>query len=298
MKTSMLPFLLGVVVALCGGTAFGGDEGPPAAKEARAFDRSILKEPAYRSAPKYSLLTFGKNGEVRVWMVEDGRRLFVDKNANGDLTDDGPPVEPSHFRNLDEKRWDFEYVLDAITAADGTRHTDFVLRCWSYDTNDLGYGLSLTVDGQVPMYVGWFGTFWSADREKAPVIQFGGAFTPVLLRGSEFTIGEEQPRLSFCFMRRGSRFGADAMLNIDAVPRWVTPVVHIEWPTVEGGAAVRTSHRLSERCCNWEFYTTSFKMPKGVALGTAKLTIELPADTMPVELTTREIKVRVAAPMQ
>ena len=58
------------------------------------YDRSIVKEPAYQSTPKYCLITIGNNAN-QVWMVEDGQRLFVDKNANGDLTDDGPPLEPS-----------------------------------------------------------------------------------------------------------------------------------------------------------------------------------------------------------
>ena len=44
-------------------------------------DHPISKEPTYQSTPKYSLMTLGNSGEVKVWMVEDGRRLFVDKNA-------------------------------------------------------------------------------------------------------------------------------------------------------------------------------------------------------------------------
>src|SRR6185295_18384734 len=79
------------------------------------FDRSISKEPRYEQTPKYSLITTRDGGDVKVWMVEDGKRLFVDKNANGDLTDDGPPIKPSHIRKMDAHRWDFNYVLDAIT---------------------------------------------------------------------------------------------------------------------------------------------------------------------------------------
>jgi ribosomal protein L24 len=76
--------------------------------EVSHFDRTIIKEPTYQSTPKYSLITLGKSGDVTVWMVENGRRLFVDKNANGDLTDDGSPIEPSNVRHLDAKRWDFK----------------------------------------------------------------------------------------------------------------------------------------------------------------------------------------------
>ena len=101
------------------------------------YDRSIVKEPPYQSTPKYCLITIGNHAETKVWIVEDGKRLFVDKNANGDLTDDGPPVEPSNIRYLDSARWDFDYVLDAITPTNGSRHTHFRLRRWNYaETNE------------------------------------------------------------------------------------------------------------------------------------------------------------------
>src|SRR6185369_10363704 len=90
-------------------------------------DRAIIKEPTYQSTPKYSLLTLGNRRATKVWMVEDGKRLFVDKNANGDLTDDGPPIKPGKVRQLDANKWDFEYQIDAIAPANGSRHTNFVL---------------------------------------------------------------------------------------------------------------------------------------------------------------------------
>jgi hypothetical protein len=259
------------------------------------FDRTIIKEPAYQSTPKYSLITLGYSGDVKVWMVEDGKRLFVDKNANGDMTDDGPPIEPSNVRDLGANRCDFEYLLDAITPTNGSRHTSFVLRRWNYNEKEDSYGLSLSVDGQMPMYAGWFGTFWSTNREKAPVIHFGGPFTPKLLRRIEFTIGETQQRLSLCFLNPGSGAGAESRLSIDALPRFVVPELNIEWPTAGGGAPLRTSYQLTERCCYWEFYTTEFEVPKGVVAGKAKVSVGLTAGAMPIELTTKEMVVPVVA---
>ena len=63
-----------------------------------AIDRNIGKQPAYRTEPRYCLLLFGPEAKTRVWIVEDGRTLYVDRNANGDLTDDGPPLQPSEVR--------------------------------------------------------------------------------------------------------------------------------------------------------------------------------------------------------
>jgi hypothetical protein len=259
------------------------------------FDRTIIKEPTYQSTPKYSLVTLGNSGDVKVWMVEDGKRLFVDQNANGDLTDDGPPLEPSKVRDLGGNRWDFEYALDAITPTNGPRHPSFVLRRWNYNDKEDSYGLSVSVNGQMPMYAGWFGTFWSTNREEAPVIHFGGPFTPKLLRRKEFTIGETQQRLSLCFFNPGSGAGAQSLLSIDALPRYAELKLNVQWPTADGSAPLRTSYLLTQRCCYWEFYTTEFAVPSGVVAGKAKVSVEILSFTMPAELTTTEMEVPVVA---
>ena len=49
-------------------------------------DRTIAKEPAYHSKPKYALLLFGKEAKLRVWVVLDGQTLYLDRNADGVLT--------------------------------------------------------------------------------------------------------------------------------------------------------------------------------------------------------------------
>src|SRR5688572_17139786 len=112
-RTVRSPHLLfAIATILCCALAF--------AYQARAstnavsqLDRTIIKEPAYQTTPKYSLMTLGNSGHVRVWMVEDGRRLFVDKNTNGDLTDDGPAIEPSKVSSQSTTFWNFVYLLNA-----------------------------------------------------------------------------------------------------------------------------------------------------------------------------------------
>src|SRR5437667_12897249 len=70
-----------------------------AAVDLRTIDRSILKEPAYRTGqPKYCLAVFGPKAETRVWMVLDGDTLYVDRNGNLDLTEAGGRKGPAAFR--------------------------------------------------------------------------------------------------------------------------------------------------------------------------------------------------------
>ena len=54
----------------------------------RGWDLSSpLKGPRYEKEPRYALMVFGEKREQRVWMVLDGTALYVDCNANGDLTE-------------------------------------------------------------------------------------------------------------------------------------------------------------------------------------------------------------------
>ena len=286
--------LLAIASTVCCALLFA-DQVSASSNGVSRFDRTIVKEPTYQSTPKYSLMLLGKSGAVKVWMVEDGKRLFVDKNANGDLTDDGPPIQPSDVRKLASNQWDFNYLLDAITPTNGTRHTRFDLRRWNYGGKDDSYGLSLSVDDQLPLYAGWFGTFWSANRETAPIIHFGGPFTPKLLRSKEFTLGLGRRRLSLGFMNPGSGEGAESRLSIDALPSHVVPTLNIEWPTAGGGSPLRTTHQLIQRCCYWEFYTTAFEVPDRAVVGKAKVSVKLPATATPIVLTTTEFEVPVVA---
>jgi hypothetical protein len=260
------------------------------------IDRTLTKEPKYLTKPKYSLLVLGTAGKVTVWMVEDGKRLFVDKNANGDLTDDGPPLEPKDERKLGPGSWDFNYLLETIAPADGSRHTSFQLRRWNYGDNEDSYGLSLTLDDHIPMYAGWFGTFWSAKPETAPAIHFGGPLTPKLLRAKEFIIRGPKTRLSVAFVNPGLEPGAMSRLSIDALAPLVRPKVEIEWPAAAGCEPRTTTHVLDERCCYWEFYTTNFQPPADILPGVAKLTLRLPVGAFPFELTTSTIEVPVVRP--
>jgi len=281
------------------------------------IDRTIRNEPAYESTPKYCLLLLGASGNVKVWMVEDGRRLYIDKNANGDLTDDGPPIEPSSDRKLGDDHWDFNYILDGFTAGDGPRIADFNLRRWNYGGANDSYGLSLSLDGkptnakslfqdvqlakkltsslseQIPMYAGWFGTFWAIKPEAAPIIHFGGPLTPRMLRAKEFVIGSGRRRLSLALANPGSAAGAVSLLSIDAIPAHIVPKLVIKWPTDTESRSLETSHDLIDRCCYWEFYTTEFQVPDGIAVGTAQVSVQFPNYDLPIELTSTELEVPV-----
>src|SRR5262245_45048150 len=70
-------------------------------------DRTIVREPVYKSTPKYGLLVFGPEARTRVWLVKDGDTLYVDRNGNGDLTEAGEKVAAKTNRQTEDGEFDF-----------------------------------------------------------------------------------------------------------------------------------------------------------------------------------------------
>lgn len=275
-----------------------GSAASGAADELGKVERRIRREPAYVDAPRYALLVFGAKAETKVWMVEDGKTLYVDRNANGDLTDDGGPLKPTELREIGRSsdgspRWDFAYVLDAITPqAGGSRHTKFRLSRWNYGQEEDGYGLSVHVDGVTPMYAGWT-PFWADSAGEAQVIHFGGRLRPRLLRLEDGALTYNSNRLSVAFITPGVGKGAYARLSIEAPLPMVAPVVRIDWPVAKGAEPLRTTHRLTQRCCYWEFYDPTFKVPDAAVAGKAAVTVLVPPGALPYEVVMERMEVGV-----
>jgi len=273
-----------------------------------AIEKTLGKEPTYRDKPRYCLMVFGPEAKTRVWMVEDGRTLYLDRNANGDLTDDGSPLP---LQRASSGTW-HEYLLDEIRPAAGPAQTEFCLKRWNYGEKEDSYGLSVNIHDDAPsaeaagarlqvrdegikMYAGWFGTLWADSPAKASILHFGGSLEPRLLRNKDFVINAGIDRLSVCFMTPGHGEAGPTRLGETVLPVLPPMRVRIEWPVAAGSPALVTTHELTEHCCYWEYYNSEFRVPqdKGVVEGMAKVTVELPKGQFPLPLRTNRIDVQV-----
>ncbi len=86
------------------------------------IERTIRKEPAYQTkTPKYCLLVFGTEAKTRMWLVHDGKVLYVDKNGDGDLTGADKRVEVHPKYN--------GFYTGPLSLADGKcQYTNLILR--------------------------------------------------------------------------------------------------------------------------------------------------------------------------
>src|SRR5262245_35501430 len=73
--------------SICTGTLILAVLSSAYAADLAAIERTISKEPAYKSKPRYCLTVFGPDAKTRVWLVLDGDVLYADRNGDGDLTE-------------------------------------------------------------------------------------------------------------------------------------------------------------------------------------------------------------------
>jgi hypothetical protein len=155
-----------------------------AAADLAKIDRTLAREPAYRFKPGYCLLVFGPEAKTRVWLVLDGEVLYVDRNANGDLTEHGKRVvgksvnASSERESADGVPDGLEFDVGEITETDGkTWHR---LRAsvrrkngrWEITTLSASSAIEFVREQRTE------GSFPLADRpQDAPLVHFDGSFT-------------------------------------------------------------------------------------------------------------------------
>lgn len=240
------------------------------------IDRTIVKEPAYQNKPKYCLLVFGPEAKHRVWLVQDGAILYVDRNGNGDLTEASNKIaaekrekgnEEGHTFKLGELRAgqrvhrDLEIsVFKLNILAEKDQQAKELL---AKDPQAKGYMITIAVDmpgwkgtgvgGRVQQrgfFVDANGVLQFADHAKeAPILHFGGPKQVTLFGRQELKIGRE----SDVVLGVGSPgIGPGSHTYIDyegVIPEKAHPTLEIVYPPKKPGEPpIRQGYELTERC--------------------------------------------------
>jgi len=251
--------------------AFAAAEGRAA--DLTAIDRKLAVEPAYTSQPKYCLLVFGPGANTRVWLVQDGGLLYVDRNGNGDLTEPGEQVTASPKQSDADER---VYLFEAGGIEDGAlEHKNLLVRVSKLDSTDdaakeyladypdaRGYWIRLDVElpgrkgagvgGRVEQLVSHSdaqGYLRWADRpEDAPIIHFGGPWQVVLSGHHRFTVDRETD-IYLTLGTAGLGPGTTSCVAYEGVvPPDVTPTVEIVYAANPGEAPFKELYELKRRC--------------------------------------------------
>lgn len=245
-----------------------------AAGDLAKIERKIVKEPAYRSKPKYCLLVLGQEAKMRVWLVQDGNRLHVDRNGNGDLTEPDEKVAAEKRKDCDSDDRNFTFAAGELREG-GKRHVNLSVSV--RDLNPVGYGAksllerdpharqyNVGLEVEMPGYQGLGaggrlvqgagldskGLLQFADRpQDAPIIHFGGPWTMGLYRPTTLWL-ERSNNLDLVFGTPGLGAGSFAYVGYEGVvPDNVAPRIEIAFPPRKpGGKPVVASYELKERC--------------------------------------------------
>lgn len=215
---------------------------PVQAVDLSKIDRTIAKEPVYNSKPKYCLLVFGPEAKARFWLVLDGETLYVDRNANGDLTEAG---EAAQARREDGA---LRFEIPDVTESDGkTKHT-----CLHLLQPEKGHVyLRVRIENGRTWWAGFDGEeqlYFAARPGDAPIVHFNGPRTFALLRPTTLERGPQtgvirSNRLSIGTPGLGK--GTFAALDANQIPRPMHLKAAIEFPNQkEGGEPIRVKEEF------------------------------------------------------
>jgi hypothetical protein len=215
------------------------------AADSTTIDRRIAREPVYQSkSPKYCLLVFGAEAKTRVWLVLDGDTLYVDRNANGDLTEENERI----------KRNGREFEAGEITEIAGkAKYAHLRLKQLELPEKELK-GLcmiSLEVRDKLRQY----GLVRFADRpEVAPVLHFDGLLTMGLTDPDKQVLGRDDTgsQINAWIGTPSPATQRGAMVYLDhskGVPSDIHPIATIEFPNQDPkGRPITLTVVLNERC--------------------------------------------------
>ncbi|MDY3556806.1 RNA polymerase sigma factor [Gemmata sp. JC717] len=242
----------------------------------KAIERKIQKEPKYASEPRYLLLAFGPEAKFLVWAVSDGTTLYVDRNGNGDLTDDGEKFARPTRDHTSGTRRALTFTGIEVTEPGGTTHKIEVLTVLYLETGSVAADVLAQAKGR-PLQRALGDLWWADAARTAQVLHFGGAEVVCrpwvsgrsLLNAAapaEFTVQVGTP---------GIGLGSFTAFSNDQVPKGTGPVAEIEFDPLVGGAKpITVTVNLTDRDHGDKFFAR-VTVPDGVKTGVEAAKVKL-----------------------
>jgi hypothetical protein len=245
-----------------------------AAADLTTIDRAIRKEPAYRSKqPLYCLLVFGPEAKTRAWLVLDDEAVYLDRNGNGDLTEEGERLGEFRTHPRPEPRnpvAEYREFVQEIRGKDGVLHPPLLrstaARHWglivSRSVPKEGYVAETPEEQEAVSRVrrGFVRVSLGSIREDRRIVQSGKAVfshspqdAPILWFDGPQTLELAEDALRRDMVVRvvspGLGEGSITVLQEDSVPEDLHPVATILYPgKAPDGEPVTTAVPLDQRC--------------------------------------------------
>jgi hypothetical protein len=212
-------------------------------------DRTVGNEPAYQQAPRYALLLFGTEARLRVLVALDGQTVYIDRNADGNLTGkDECFARPQDCKDIEIKGSDGKtrYRINGLsTFKDQAREHLMV---------------DVTINGPLS-YQQYCDVELKGSVREARLAHFHGPLTmgPVTINwkvpaGLTLATGEKPTELQGHVGTFSAKHGCWVVVRShngkqSAFPEGVHPVVDVQFPPkAAGGPAVKRRYALDQFC--------------------------------------------------
>jgi len=224
------------------------------------IDRTIGKQPEYKGKPKYALLVFGPEARMHVWMVLDGRTLYVDRNGDGDLTGK-------------DERFTLAYPNWNLNGYGSLKDCNIELRDPDKKTRYLIHAIDIYPEGNKPnperildvnveikgprvSYKQYCGVLMGNSPDKASIAHFHGPLmieprriywklTPEL---SRLPTGDPAGEISAVVGTMDAERGCWVVVRSEDLPKDLHPVVEVEYRSSKTDEAIKQRYRLEQRC--------------------------------------------------
>ncbi|MDB4766089.1 hypothetical protein OAG71_00230 [bacterium] len=215
------------------------------------ISREIRVEPEFEGdARHYFLLVFDEDEAKKVWVVFDGKKLYVDRNLNGDLSDEGE----SFPANNDDEGSRYRKIKDI----------QFAMPDGDPASLTFTYPDAYYKEFKVRVLVKYRGASFSAwgDQDgdvvdaklasEAPILRINGplqmGFEVPAKYGVE-ALGNNKYEVNVGVGTPGLGKGSFMHLKYDAIPIELYPDVELEFPPKQKGSLpVVVKSKLRERC--------------------------------------------------
>ena len=236
-------------------------------------ETTIRVSPNFQAKQQYyCLLTFAGKKSPSVWLVIDGPRLFLDRNADGNLTDKGelfPRYKPG------------DVATELTSKPLQSRYTKMRLR-WADSEKRALLVVSMLVDGQFRLESILASESLATDPKNAPIVHFGNELqatifgTPkhALWRGKNArTILPVNVSLASKSSTAGKR-AYPAFVVAESLPESVQPVARIAYASKKSNSdPVLVTVRLKTRGSN--HFSATAAAPAIAKPGPVKITVSL-----------------------
>jgi len=226
--------------------------GSTTAADLSKIPRTITKEPAYKTKPKYCLVVFGPEASKRMWLVLDGDVMYVDKNCNGDLTEKGgcmsyrkatpndpaPPPQVQEYRRFsvgDLTVGDVEYsgieVGHSIlkkTFETETEDGKEMARLLKKDPGLTPLAVQTSRNGKTRI---WADGYAADSPQEAPILHIDGPLTMKPLYASGLVRREKGFEFFAVVGTKGLGEDAFAIRDYQDIPKSAKPLLEVEFPS-------------------------------------------------------------------